>query len=88
MTPVPFYSALLLRLQQVGVDRGSTMFARPIELLIAVSALLYMDHVSGQCISTPYVSWHSCGVPHYANPQSCDRADIFFHINRETNVSG
>ncbi|CAM9558287.1 unnamed protein product [Ectocarpus sp. 12 AP-2014] len=61
------------------------MFARSIELLIAVSALLYMDHVSGQCISTPYVSWHSCGVPHYANPQSCDRADVFFHIYRETN---
>ncbi|CAM9959638.1 unnamed protein product [Ectocarpus fasciculatus] len=61
------------------------MFARPIDLLIAVSALLYMDHVLGQCISTPYFSWNSCGVPRYDSPQSCDRADLFFHIYRETN---
>ncbi|CAN0489959.1 unnamed protein product, partial [Ectocarpus sp. 8 AP-2014] len=55
------------------------MFARPKHHLIPVLALLSMGHVSGQCVSTPYVSWHPC------YQSTCDQALVFFRIHRETN---
>ncbi|CAN0347709.1 unnamed protein product [Ectocarpus sp. 6 AP-2014] len=60
------------------------MFAGTKSVPIAVTALVSMGQVSGQCISAPYVAWYPCGTPSTLVPSSCDRARLFFHVHRET----
>ncbi|CAM9291102.1 unnamed protein product [Ectocarpus sp. 12 AP-2014] len=60
------------------------MFAGTKRVPIAVTALVSMGQVSGQCISAPYVAWYPCGTPFILAPSSCDRVRLFSHVHRET----
>lgn len=55
------------------------MFAVTKNRLSAVVTLMYIGHVSGQCVRVDSVAWAPCGSP-YEILQGCDYAYISFRV--------